>query len=598
MQPNKSGTKLYTWSVGSRSRSTPEPTDPWKWRLAASAPIAVIALVTVAAYANSLHGAFVFDDWIWLDQTAAGKAVAVGAQRLVPRLTYLLNFLISGNHPWSYHLLNLTIHLLAVITLYGLARLTLRQPIWRNRYSNAEDGLALAIAVIWAVHPLNTASVDYISQRTELLMGLCYLLTLYCFARFSDPTSSGGSCSVPLPKHPIRWDWLSVVCCLLGMASKEVMATAPAIVLLYDRTFVAGTLRAAWTQRRNFYLALAGTWGVLIAILIWGLHTQSVGFGYGVSSTTYALTESRALWTYLRLMVWPDPLVFDYGRIYVTHFGEAVPFIVATVALLIGIVILLVRQLVERVVPNALDAGPRSAPFALPFAGCWLIGILAPTTSLFPIAEQPMAENRLYLPLIAVVSVLVLGAYAMLGRRAGWLGLVVALCLLGLTVRRNRAYRTEISIWSDTVAKRPENARAQNALGVAYLAAGQPHAAVPRLREAVRLQPDYVPAQNNLKAALALDRRLAEQTNNRANDLMGAGRPLEAIIQYRSALQRLPDDALLHQNLAMALYATGQLAAAVRECEIAVRLDPASADAANKLGHLQALLAAESRPAP
>jgi len=526
--------------------------------------VGVIALAILAAYANSLRGAFVFDDWIWLDSTAAGKAAGLGAQRLIPRLTYALNFWMSGDRPWSYHLFNVGIHFLTAVTLYGLARLTLQRPIFRGRCGSAADGLALAIAVLWAIHPLNTASVDYISQRTELLMGLCYLLTLYCFARGAAAEARG------------FWLPLAVVACVAGMASKEVMVTAPALVLLYDRTFIVGSFPAAWAKRRGFYAALAGSWLVLIVILFRGLRTQSVGFDYGVSAWTYALTASRTLWIYLGLTVWPRPLVFDYGQDYVSHFGAATPYIFATVGMLIGLGALLARR-----------------PL-LAFAGCWWIGILAPTTSVIPIAEQPVAENRLYLPLMAVVSVLVVGTYGLLGRRAGWLGLAIALALGGVTLRRNPAYRSEVSIWADTVAKRPENARARNALGVAYLVAGQPHAAVLSLEEATRLQPDYAPARRNLAAALAAQRTLAGQINNRANDLMAAGRPADAWVQYRDAVQLQPEDAPLHKNLAMALYATGHLPEAVQECETALRLDPADADAANKLGHLRALLAARS----
>ena len=116
-----------------------------------------------------------------------------------------------------------------------------------QRFGGAATPLALAIALLWAVHPLQTESVTYIVQRAESLVGLFYLLTLYCFIR-----GAGGSA------RPVCWYAGSALACLLGMASKEVMVSAPLIVLLYDRAFLAGSFREAWRRRWGLYLALAG----------------------------------------------------------------------------------------------------------------------------------------------------------------------------------------------------------------------------------------------------------------------------------------------------------------------------------------------------
>jgi len=89
--------------------------------------------------------------------------------------------------------------------------------------------MAFAAALWWMLHPLQTESVLCVVQRTESLMGLFYLLTLYAAIRAMEGM------------RPLPWQILAFVACLAGMASKEVMVTAPLIVLLYDRTFVAGT---------------------------------------------------------------------------------------------------------------------------------------------------------------------------------------------------------------------------------------------------------------------------------------------------------------------------------------------------------------------
>ena len=165
-------------------------------------------------------------------------------------------------------------------------------------------------------------------------MGLFYLLTLYAFIRGAEASRPG------------RWHSLAVVACLLGMASKEVMVTAPLMVLLYDRTFVAGSFREAWQRRRWFYLALAGTW-LLLAALLSGLYHRAVGFGLGISWWIYALTECKVVVQYLGLSVWPHPLVFDYGGVNVDvakHGTELMPYELGLALLVAGTLAALWRR--------------------------------------------------------------------------------------------------------------------------------------------------------------------------------------------------------------------------------------------------------------
>src|ERR1022692_1539631 len=203
-------------------------------------PLMVVA-AGLLAYHNSFTGPFIFDDfysiednptihhlwpiWQTLSPPRIGAPTVEG--RPLVNLSLAINYALGGYRLWGYHALNLTIHILAALTLFGIVRRTLLQPRLQERFGAAADGLALAVAVLWMVHPLQTESVTYIIQRAESLMGLFYLLTLYCFLRAAG---AGG---------PGRFWWLaaSVFACLLGMATKEVMVSAPLVVLLYDRTF-------------------------------------------------------------------------------------------------------------------------------------------------------------------------------------------------------------------------------------------------------------------------------------------------------------------------------------------------------------------------
>jgi len=509
------------------------------------------------AYHNSFSGPFIFDDLdsipenphmrrLWPIGEALSPPVRslVGGRPIV-NFSLALNYAMGGLAVWGYHALNLTIHLLAALTLFGLVRRTLLQPGLRERFGAAADWVALAVAVIWTVHPLQTEAVTYVSQRCESLMGLFYLLTLYGFVRGAES-----------PGHA-RWFVLSVVACALGMATKEVMVTAPVMVLLYDRTFVSQSFRRAWSQHGRLYLALAGTW-LLLGCLMTGLN-RDVGYGLGCTWWGYALTECPAIVHYLRLALWPQPLIFDYGDyVPTTHLMAMAPYALILAVLATAVLFELKRR-----------------P-AVGFVGAWFFVILAPTSSVVPIVGSPMAEHRMYLPLASVVTLAVVGALVLgkrllhkqpgvvLGCVAG--GTVVALLTL-LTIQRNRDYNSAVTMWQDTVEKRPDNHRAHSSLGSALLQAGQLQEAMEQCQQALRLKPDLFRVHINWGDAL-----------------LRAGNTREAIGHYEQALRLQPNYAEAHYNLGSAWQQLGNLDEAKQHYEQAVRLDPDYARAHNNLG--------------
>jgi hypothetical protein len=214
---------------------------------------ASIVLAAVVVYGNSLSGSFVFDDVpsiaanptiraLWpltgpLSPPVAG-GVTVGGRPLL-NLSFALNYALGGMAVGGYHAINLVLHALAGLVLFGLARRTLLQAGLGVRFAKDSTSLATALALLWTVHPLQTESVTYTVQRAEALCGLLYLLTLYAFVRGTTTSAN-------------PWLWLSVATCFLGMASKEVMVSAPLMVLLYDRTFVAGSWGEAWRRRWRY----------------------------------------------------------------------------------------------------------------------------------------------------------------------------------------------------------------------------------------------------------------------------------------------------------------------------------------------------------
>lgn len=545
---------------------------------------AIIVLVTVAAYFKSFSGAFVFDDQSGIIENSSIRHLSsLGAimhppvdagvrGRPLANLTFALDYAVGGLDPRAYHATSLALHVFTALLLFGVIRRTLLLPTLRERFERDATWLALAAASLWAVHPLPTNVVTYLSQRTEGLMAFFYLLTLYSFVRSAE--------------QPSRvWPVLTVLACALGMASKEVMVTAPVVVLLFDRTFVAGTFRGAWQQRRSLHLALAATW-LLLACLMLGaqLAERGVGPALGVSPVDYALSECRAIFIYLRLVLWPSPLVFDYGWSFVHRVAEAAPYAAVVSALVVATFI-------------ALWCRPQ-----LGFFGAWFFLILAPTSSIVPIVQQPIAENRVYLPLAAAATLVVIALYRNFGRRSLLASVVLAGVLSAATWQRQDDYRSAISLWSDTIAKRPNNARAHNNLGAAQLAAHLLPDAIAHFETARQLQPDYPEAHNNLGAALIeaghaadaiapletalrLNPNFADAHYNLGEARFQTGAAADAVACFERSLALKPDQAKAHNNLGVALLQLGRVPEALAHDQAALRLDPAFAAAHYNFGN-------------
>ena len=312
----------------------------------------------------------------------------------------------------------------------------------------------------------------------------------------------------------------------------------------------------------------------------------------GGSWWAYALTESRVIVRYFCLALWPHPLVFDYGMGVGNPGWRVLPYVVIVLGLVAG-------------TAWALFWKFRISNFEfrnfIGFAGAWVFIILAPTSSVVAVAGQPMAEHRMYLPLAGVIVVIMCGGCALLSRlKISKFGIRIstfffAVILGCLTLQRNRVYASEASIWGDTVAKQPDNERAQNGLGLVLAGSGDLSGAMERYRDAIRLNPDYPDAHQNLAAALEASGRIPEAVfqceetlrlrpvkpeshYNLGVALQLAGRTPEAIDQFNQALRLRPDYPGAENNLGLALVSVSRFSEAVTHFGNAVRLQPDNAE--------------------
>ncbi len=537
--------------------------------------LALIAGVGIA-YRGAVHAPFVLDDEasitdnptlrsLWplsgpLSPPSGGVPVS---GRPLPNLSFALNYAISGNEVWSYHLGNIGLHLLTALTLFSLLQMTLARPALPERIRADAAPLAFVVTALWALHPLGTAAVTYISQRTELMVSLCYLATLLAVGRAAQAERGGG-----------WWSVAAVAACTAGMACKEVMVSAPLVALLYDRTFFAGSFSAAWRARWRLYAGLMAGW-ILLGFLVWSTRGRggTAGFGLDVTPLSYAATQAPAIVRYLGLVFWPRDLVFDYGM-YVAHGARAiVPGFVAVGALAALTLVALRRRPV------------------LGFAGTVFFAVLAPTSSFVPVATQTMAEHRMYLPLGAVLAVVVGWLWSRFGR-----SVLVPLALLAAaagvtTALRNADYATEERLLRDSLRKWPDNARAHNNLASLLLARGDAAAGVAELQEALRLDPRFVDALLNLSRAELLagrtDEAVARAEEAQRLDLdsaagwgvvataqQGAGRLESAKTAWQEALKRRPAWPEARLQLGEVFVRLGDPTAALAEFAVARELRP------------------------
>ena len=472
---------------------------PPRERFLTLALAAVILAAGAWAYSNSFGGVFVLDDvraivrnpsirTLWpLSVPLSPPSESTVAGRPVANLSFALSYAM-GAEPAPFHAGNLFIHLAAALALFGVVRRTLLSPRLRERFEAVAPWMAFAIALLWVVHPLQTAAVTYVVQRVESLMGLLYLLTLYCAIRASEGSGR-------------RW-WAAaaVVSCAAGMGTKETMVTAPVMVALWDWLFCApekgrpAGIRRGLARRAGRKLAPArvpGVAGVPRAVDR-SVARDDLAVPADAGRSDRALPPTGVLF--------PSPLVFLYDWPL-----TPAPLWMAWQA----------AMLTAAAALTAIGVWKRH-PASFP--GAWFFLILAPSSSVLPIVTEVAAEHRMYLPLAAVVAAIVMGAHLAVTRFMGhWtrttvgaaaIVLLIAAGALGAMTRaRNAVYASAEGLWADTVAKRPEDPRPRVAYGEALARAGRMPEAETQLWRAVELAPQDPIARVRLGSVLAQQSR-------------------------------------------------------------------------------------------
>jgi tetratricopeptide (TPR) repeat protein len=556
--------------------------------------LSLLLIAVILIYTDTLTTPFIFDDInnirdnphiripsLSIKNLAWAGFMSPISSRPIANISFALNYYFSGYNLVALHLVNILIHLATGVFLFFLAKATLKTPALRSRYVNP-GWIPLLTAFIWMVHPIQTQSVAFLVQRMNSLSAMFYILSMLLYVQFRQSETKRA-----------KWS-LSAGCILAGLlaiGSKEIAATLPAFIALYEWYFFQ-RLDTRWIKRH--FLMLCGFMLLVVIISLIYLENQPVAkilSTYNNRDFTLSqrvLTEFRVVMFYIGLLLWPHPSRLNLDHDFPLSYALTNPITTLFSIAAIGVIIILAILCARR------------EPL-ISFSILWFFGNLIIESSV--IGLELVFEHRNYLPsTFATLAVVTLVTRYL---KPYWLS-IISLCVVGTlftlwTYQRNQTWSDEIALYRDSSEKSPRKARPHNNLGAALSRQGYLKEAIEHYHTALRLKPGYIDAHYNLGYALAKQGNLKEGIyhfqqvlrrepkhvkahNNMGVSLVLQKRYSEAIHHFRSALAITPWDADLHNNLGYALMAQGLLEQAIQQITRALELDPNHARAHTNLG--------------
>ncbi len=496
-----------------------------------------------------------------------------------------------GLRPAGHHLTNVLLHAATAIFLFLVLRY-LTGLFWPSAF----------VAAVFAIHPLRVESVAWVTERKDVLSGLFFMLTVFCYAK---AVMGGGreaartDKTAPTLSRSLFY-WLALVFFALGLLSKSMLVTLPFVLLLLDywpltrlSSCVPGSPRSRFHAWRGLFLEkipfllLSAAAGVVTVLA----QKDAIGSVQAFDFTSRIENALVSYVAYLWQMFCPTRLAVFYPHPQ-NHLS-------LWMVGLSGLVLFLISA--------GILAGRRRHPYLL-VGWLWYLGMLVPVIGLVQAGDQARADRYTYLPQIGLYLLAAWGAMDLCStwhHRRVALGLGAGAILAGLlagAIFQTSYWKDSVTLWTHTLDCTSGNYLAHNNLGLALAGEGKLAEAIEHYDQALQFMPDYAKAQNNLGVALAGEGKLveavehyeqalqlqpdyAEAHNNLGIALASEGRLAEAIEHYQRALQLMPDYAKAHNNLGVALASEGRLAGAREQYERALQLKPDWAEAHYNLGN-------------
>jgi protein O-mannosyl-transferase len=510
-----------------------------------------IALLGFFLYSPALQGEFVSDDYVFIVDNPAIRSDVNFPQvwssfptRFLAMLSFAGNYHLGGLQVFGYHLVNVLLHVGNAILVYLLIVLVCGSSAFSKVNSARSQTIAVLSALIFLTHPLQTQAVSFISQRTALLGAFFYLGTLVSYA-------------VARRKKHKGLFYVSLLAMGLGVFSKEMIVTAPVMILCYE-VFFAEDWRRNWQEllvRLAPFFLLAAMIPVILLAQRPTLFNFNEQLAQGSFSWEYFLTEVNVLRTYLRLFLFPlnQNYVYDYP-LAETAFA---PMTTYSILLHAGLILL----------SGILFNRNRLVSFAILWF--YLTSSIEAATVTF-VHREVIFEHWLYLPMVG----LALGAAAVLPqgitlRQKACFGLcgVSILALMTLTFQRNQVWRHEISFWEDVVKKSHRKPTVYLGLGSAYLHRGEEEKAFETLQRGLALY------GGERKNPSAMERKFLVKVYNNLGVISGNRRDFVRAREYfRQAMVYQPDYGPVYHNLGQVYLSLGQYSQASISFERSLQL--------------------------
>ena len=603
--------------------------------------IVTLAAIALFAYSNTFQVPLLFDDEgsIQLNPAVHGLGNFLnGGYKFLPTrvlgyLTFAINYHFGELNVAGYHIVNLVIHIICAILVYSLIRVTFRTPKLDKLFREQQINMfAFTVALLFVSHPVQTQAVTYIVQRVAALATLFYLAGIICYARWRFTRVETDSF---LKVFTSPWYALSFIAAMLAMKTKEIAFTLPLIILLYECSFFGWPGRKLLAQMTPLFLTMA-----IIPYTVFVTVSPTLTTGgsmlsdvnspaYGVVRMTrweYLYTQFSVILTYLRLLILPIKQNLDYDYPISHSLLEPRAFISLLVLLSIFMLAIYLflksnhrsnHQAISEEASGIISSQSRSLYLLTAFGIFWFFITLSIESSIISLRDV-IFEHRLYLPTFGFfLSAVSCGTLVVnrLSQRFNDIRKIIILLVAGTiltlswaTYARNNVWQSWISIWSDTVAKSPDKARAHNVLGIGYYYSLKFDEALLEYREAVRLKPDFVEAFYNLGLVYREMKQYEESLNMFFKvlsisafdaDKFAAfyneiginyselGDLYQAVKAFASAVEYNPDSSEFRNNYAFALMNAGNREAALREFRKVLKVNPGDNYAAEAIKDIE-----------
>lgn len=543
---------------------------------------ALLAACACLVYVNSLHNPFHYDDFhsivhnerlrsleeiprFFVDPTAFSSEPENAMYRPLLLLTFAVNFAVSGYQTWSYHLLSLAIHVGCVLLVMALGR----------RLLGGGWGAWWA-ALLFAVHPINSESLNYISSRSEIMAALPSLLACWLFLQIEQRG---------------RWAAIgTVVAYALALLSKSVSIVIPAVLLVYVLL-----LERRWCREWTYLFSALGGVALLYIAGIWTFFARATLEQPVRGFDEQFWTQCKALIFYAKMLLWPEGLSVDHQFLISDSLFDP---IAASAFVCVGSLLFLAFYHVRR--------HPLPAFFLV-----WFLVTLAPS-SLVPL-NVLVNEHRLYVPGIAFCWSL---GYGLDRLREKWvtsdallagMAVVIALAMAWTTFQRNAVWSSPLTLWRSAALNAPLMARPYMYWGEALEKEGHSGEAIAAYRHALRRDPgfaavyyrlgmSYLTTGQNKSAVDALSRGTEVDPVDGAmwaslgEALRGMGRWDESLQAYQRAALLLPQDSAVLNNLGNTYQVLNQPQRALEAHMSAVKVTPDDAQTQVNLGNAFTML--------